>query len=366
MNQNNKWICDGVPKDGTQPTTGKHDPVENDGELCIYCGLSKSAMFEANPKKTRWSLTGQNPTDIAILTKEQDKPKNWTIWVGGGVIAMIFGVTIAVMYPCFISQLFVKCPTEQENSSFTNLYIKTQKQAEEIRNKFIQAKDLQISRDSMSKEIESLNRIVSRLRNFKNEKCCQSTVSIYLKLETLMSNLRDDLSSMDAFITFEKLAGEAKKLADSSKKITELESAKVRFEEVIKGADKISKQSFLSQKTDDKIQEYRKEISKLNDKLNQERDALNLFKKSQELGERAIDLGRKAKTIDELKEVQNLLIESRDNLDKISRDSLMIIESDSLRQEYVSALSKVTDAMTKAPCQVAFWGKCQKLPLSLP
>jgi len=53
VNQQRKWLCDGVPKDGKeyQNVSGKHDPCENSGPDCVQCGLPREAMNPTKEKK---------------------------------------------------------------------------------------------------------------------------------------------------------------------------------------------------------------------------------------------------------------------------------------------------------------------------
>ena len=100
--------------------------------------------------------------------------------------------------------------------------------------------------------------------------------------------------------------------------------------------------------------------------LNEERITQKKLDEARNLGDHAIDKGRLAKTTDELKEVERMLVEAINKLKQLPRNASNDSDITYKLQGYESALSKVRNASTKVSCNTALFGNCVQLPLSLP
>jgi len=243
MSQNSNWKCDGIPKNDItyKDIGGKHEIQENFGDSCSACGLPKESMAIAPP------LLPPSP------------PWGWivgTTIVVGGIIA------IAMVNPCLFERLFVKCPTEQENRTYTSRYTSASQQASESLNKFLKSGDLktmQTAREELNGFIEQ----IGSLKKLKNEKCCP--IDVYPLVEKELPGLKANLIEIDAFISVEKLGVEIVNLGQAAQTIDELEKAKNGLKNAIASIDKITS-PFLAEKINVKRGEYQKQLNILDEK----------------------------------------------------------------------------------------------------
>ncbi len=239
MSENLNWQCDGIPKNGKtyEGLGGKHELIENFSDTCSFCALPREATLESSPP-----------------------PPPWWILIFG--VAIISGGAIA-LNSCLIERFFIKCPTDQENSVYTSRYNDISKQAQKSRDKFLQSSDLK----SMQAERENLSDVITDLgtiKKLKSEKCCP--ILIYPTVAKQFPMLKDNLSDMDVFISTEKLAVDADKIAQSAKTIADIEKAKNGFKNAIISINKVSGSSFFAKKIDVKQAEYQKQLKILDEK----------------------------------------------------------------------------------------------------
>jgi hypothetical protein len=373
MSQNSNWKCDGISKNGKtyEILAEKHDLIENFGDTCSVCGLPREAMLGGSQKNKKTQLVDESDSNRRRVNWKY----LWIIPLGSAIV----GGSVIAMNPCWVEKFFVKCATEQENRKYTSQYEGINKQAENSLNNLLQTNDLKV----MRKLREDFNSVILQLegmKSIKNARCCPSLVISPL-LEKDLPKFKSNLVDIDVLIAGENLAIDAGNLALKAQTTTELESAKNGFEDAIKNATRISDKSPLIQKANTKKEEYKKKLTALDEKIRQEKEvekqreeakirAGYLIQKqldeAKTLGDRAIDKGRLAKTTDELKEVERMLVEAIDKLKQVPRNTGNVNDITSKLQGYESTLSKVRNALTKVPCSTALFGSCVQLPLSLP